>query len=115
MKYYKDSENQVYAYNDGYEEIKEGLTAITEEEAMAIANPPPTKDELVQQAESKRKQLINEADAVMLDWRTELMLGDISDDDKSKLSLWISYKKEVRAVDVSDDPAGVTWPDTPGE
>lgn len=113
MKYYKDSDNQVYAYEDGYENIKEGLTPITEKQAIKIANPPPTKDELVQQGESYRKQLLDEADAVMLDWRTELMLGEISQENKEKLSSWLAYKRDVKGVDVRTDPSTATWPDKP--
>ncbi len=38
--------------------------------------PPPTKEELIQAAEYERQQLHSHADGVMLDWRTELMLGE---------------------------------------
>ncbi|EGY4496635.1 phage tail protein, partial [Salmonella enterica] len=39
MKYYIDSENNVYAYEDDVDEsfIQPGLTEISEEEAMSIA------------------------------------------------------------------------------
>jgi hypothetical protein len=32
----------------------------------------------------------------MLDWRTELMLGEISDTNRAKLSAWLAYKKGLR-------------------
>ncbi|EAX0034523.1 phage tail protein, partial [Salmonella enterica subsp. arizonae serovar 40:z36:-] len=54
------------------------------------------------------------ADAVMLDWRTELMLGEISDANRGKLSAWLAYKNEVKAVDVTTDPENVNWPVPPG-
>lgn len=44
MKYFKDSNNQVYAYeSDGSQDafIKPGLIAITQAEADALRNPPP--------------------------------------------------------------------------
>lgn len=75
--------------------------------------PQPTPEELITIAEQVRQQLLTHADAVMLDWRTELMLGEISDDNKSKLSAWLAYKNEVKAVDVTTDPEYVNWPAPP--
>ncbi|AYL54825.1 tail fiber assembly protein [Citrobacter freundii] len=116
MKYYKDENNVVYAYDaDGTQDafIKEGLVPITRSEAMAIINPPLTHEQLIQAAENERQRLLAAADAVMLDWRTELMLGEISDANKAKLSAWMAYKNEVKAVDVTTDPEHVNWPVTP--
>lgn len=66
----------------------------------------------IAQAENQRAQLLATADDVTADWRVELMLGDISDEDKSKLSAWMDYKKEVKAVDTSTAP-DVSWPAQP--
>ena len=116
MKYYKDENNVVYAYDaygtqDAF--IKEGLVPITRSEAMAIINPPPTHEQLIQAAENERQRLLSAADAIMLDWRTELMLGEISDANRAKLSAWLLYKKQVKAVDVTTDPEHVNWPVIP--
>lgn len=73
--------------------------------------PPPTAEELAQQAEAHRTQLLTYADAVMADWRTELALGEISDADKAKLTAWMAYKREVKAVDASKP----VWPPKPAE
>ncbi|WP_036774011.1 tail fiber assembly protein [Photorhabdus australis] len=115
MKYYIDSNNNIYAYEDDCDEefIAEGLTLITEKEVNEILNPPPTHEELIQTAEYKRQQLLKHADAVMLDWRTELMLYEISDANRAKLSAWQAYKNEVRSVDVTTDPGHVNWPEHP--
>lgn len=114
MKYFKDTKNNIYAYEDGDEEfILDGLTKITETEALAIANPPPTREELIAAAEQIRQQLLAHADATMLDWRTELMLGDISDANREKLSAWLAYKNDVKSVDVTTDPEHVSWPVPP--
>ena len=75
--------------------------------------PPPTKKELIHIAEAERQRLITNADAVMLDWRTELMLGEISDANRAKLSAWLAYKNEVKTVDVTTDPEHVNWPAPP--
>ncbi|EIL0748128.1 tail fiber assembly protein, partial [Salmonella enterica] len=70
-------------------------------------------EELIQLAENKRQQLLSHADAIMLDWRTELMLGEISDANRAKLSAWLDYKNEVKAVDVTTDPEHINWPVQP--
>ncbi|MEF7000625.1 tail fiber assembly protein [Escherichia coli] len=116
MKYYKDENNVVYAYDaygtqDAF--IKEGLVPITRSEAMAIINPPPTHEQLIQAAENERQRLLSAADAIMLDWRTELMLGEISDANRAKLSAWLAYKNEVKSWDIKTDPENVNWPVPP--
>ncbi|EDN0014518.1 tail fiber assembly protein [Salmonella enterica] len=117
MKYYKDENNVVYAYDaygtqDAF--IKEGLVPITRSEAMEIINPPPTHEQLIQAAENERQRLLSAADAVMLDWRTELMLGEISDANKAKLSAWLAYKNQVNAVDINVAlNEGFNWPQAP--
>ncbi|WP_410753320.1 tail fiber assembly protein [Citrobacter youngae] len=63
--------------------------------------------------EKQRSQLLAHADKVMLDWRTELMLGEISDANRAKLSAWLAYKNEVKAVDVTTAPGHVNWPVPP--
>ncbi|HCB1823619.1 TPA: tail fiber assembly protein [Citrobacter amalonaticus] len=75
--------------------------------------PPPTQEELISAAEQVRKQLLAHADAVMLDWRTELILAEINDANIAKLSAWLAYKNEVKAVDVITDPKNVNWPALP--
>ncbi|WP_139496866.1 tail fiber assembly protein, partial [Escherichia coli] len=66
----------------------------------------------VARAENQRMQLLSHADNVTADWRVELMLGDISSTDKEKLSAWMYYKKEVKAVDTSTAPE-ISWPELP--
>lgn len=75
--------------------------------------PPPSREELISAAEQMRQQLLAHADAVMLDWRTELMLGEISDVNRAKLSAWMAYKNEVKSVEVTTVPEHVNWPVPP--
>ncbi|EMQ4813975.1 tail assembly chaperone [Citrobacter freundii] len=75
--------------------------------------PVPTKEVLIQNAENERQRLLKHADAVMLDWRTELLLGEISDANRDKLSAWMAYKNEVKSADVTTDPERVNWPVPP--
>ncbi|EBE4778205.1 tail fiber assembly protein [Salmonella enterica] len=115
MKYFKTNKNEIYAYEDDADKkyYRRGLIAITEEEANEILNPPPTHEELIQVAENERQRLLTHADKVMLDWRTELMLGEISDANRDKLSAWLAYKSEVKTVDVTTDPEHINWPVQP--
>ena len=75
--------------------------------------PPQTREELITTAENERQRLLAHADAMMLDWRTELMLGEISDANKATLSEWLAYKNDVKSVDVTIDPEHVSWPVPP--
>ncbi|WP_438436393.1 tail fiber assembly protein [Kluyvera georgiana] len=71
------------------------------------------RNSAITDAEIHRSQLLASADKIMLDWRTELMLGEISDANRAKLSAWLAYKNEVKAVDVTTDPGHVNWPVPP--
>lgn len=51
----------------------------------------------------------------MLDWRTELMLGEISDANREKLSAWLAFKNDVKSTNVTIDPEHVIWPAFPEE
>ncbi|EIY7074174.1 tail fiber assembly protein [Salmonella enterica] len=64
-------------------------------------------------AEQERHRLLTHADNVMFDWRTELMLGEISDANRAKLSAWLTYKNDVKSVDVTTAPEDVNWPALP--
>ncbi|HCR9761236.1 TPA: tail fiber assembly protein [Citrobacter koseri] len=66
----------------------------------------------VASAEHYRQKLIKQIDDTTADLRVELMLGDISDEDKVKLSEWIAYKKVVKNFDVSTAP-NIEWPIPP--
>ncbi|EGP9775943.1 tail fiber assembly protein [Escherichia coli] len=105
------------------EDVFREFTATPEPGKMRVAGsdglpawgdiPPPTHEELIAIAEQVRQQLLTQADAVMLDWRTELMLGEISDTNRAKLSAWLAYKNEVKPIDVTTDPEHVNWPVPP--
>ncbi|EFK5232530.1 tail fiber assembly protein, partial [Escherichia coli] len=62
--------------------------------------------------------LLNEAKDITSDWKTELELGTISDDDKARLTQWMAYIKAVKALDlnqVSDESSFdlIQWPEKP--
>ncbi|EAR4688858.1 tail fiber assembly protein [Salmonella enterica] len=69
-------------------------------------------------AEVARQKLLNDANSTIADWRTELALGEISDDNKASLTKWMSYIKALKALDLTDvsDEATFTairWPALP--
>ncbi|MGV4039707.1 tail fiber assembly protein [Citrobacter portucalensis] len=83
----------------------DGMQWVTDTEAQYAA--------AITQAENERQRLLKHADAVMLDWRTELMLGEISDANKAKLSAWLAYKNEVKSINVTTSFDHVSWPAVP--
>ena len=66
MKYFIDKDNNVYAYEaDGSQDsyIKEGLTAISHEEAMAISSKSlETPEQAVERIKQRKSDYENEAD-----------------------------------------------------
>ncbi|EPS4815639.1 tail fiber assembly protein, partial [Escherichia coli] len=62
--------------------------------------------------------LLAEARDITSDWKTELGLGTISDDDKARLTQWMAYIKAVKALDLSlvSDKSSfdlIQWPEKP--
>ncbi|HDQ0507152.1 TPA: tail fiber assembly protein [Escherichia coli] len=71
-----------------------------------------------QLAERQRQRLLTEAKDITSDWKTELELGTISDDDKASLTQWMAYIKEVKVLNLSTvtDEASfnsIDWPERP--
>ncbi|MFL3315077.1 tail fiber assembly protein, partial [Enterobacter asburiae] len=74
--------------------------------------PPQTPEQIQAQAEKERQRLLTNAISFTDDWRTELSLGIISDEDKAKLAEWMKYIKAVKEIDTSN-PADINWPARP--
>ncbi|EIK2672732.1 tail fiber assembly protein [Salmonella enterica] len=71
-------------------------------------------------AETTRQKLLDGANSIIADWRTELALGEISDDDKASLTKWMAYIRELKTLDlagVSDETTftAIRWPSLPQE
>ncbi|HBL6741300.1 TPA: tail fiber assembly protein [Citrobacter freundii] len=75
--------------------------------------PPPTQAQRAEIAEREKQSRLAYANTVTADWRTELALGSISDDDKAQLILWMQYIKALKAVDTSAED--IIWPELPAE
>ena len=66
----------------------------------------------VAEADAQKSALLDEANAVTADWRTELALGIISDSDKAGLIAWMKYIRAVKECDTSTAP-NVAFPSKP--
>ncbi|WP_241175047.1 tail fiber assembly protein [Kosakonia sp. CCTCC M2018092] len=56
--------------------------------------------------------MLADADQITSDWKTELALGILEDDDRETLTKWMKYIRAVKAVDVSTAP-DIEWPAQP--
>ncbi|EHQ2521256.1 TPA: tail fiber assembly protein, partial [Salmonella enterica subsp. enterica serovar Mississippi] len=70
------------------------------------------------QAEVTRQKLLNDSDNAIKDWRIELTLGIISDENKAALILWMNYINVLKSLDltgVSDEATftAIRWPALP--
>lgn len=74
--------------------------------------PPPTKEQLIEQAGYQKQALIAEASQKTQLWQTQLILGIITEEDKASLKEWMLYVQQVQAVDPSLE-ADVVWPTPP--
>ncbi|HCM5145821.1 TPA: tail fiber assembly protein [Klebsiella aerogenes] len=66
----------------------------------------------VELAKGKKLELLSEAQKKINFWQTELLLGMISDEDKSQLTEWVKYIKAIQALDINSAPA-IQWPESP--
>ncbi len=69
-------------------------------------------------AETTRQKLLDAANSAIADWRTELALGEISDDDKASLTKWMAYIRELKSlvlIGISDEATfnKIQWPVLP--
>ncbi|EBP2451294.1 TPA: prophage tail fiber N-terminal domain-containing protein [Salmonella enterica subsp. enterica serovar Hidalgo] len=69
-------------------------------------------------AETTRQKLLDGANSTIADWRTELALGEISDDDKASLTKWMAYIRALKTLDLTAVPDEATfiairWPALP--
>lgn len=119
QKFFKDADDNIFCLDimpmnkDSWDsEIKDGWTEISKDDAMSIANPPPTKEQLVEMAEAEKQYLITEVNTETQMLQTKLALGRIKDDEKVLLNAWLDYLDELEAVDVSTAP-DIIWPVKP--
>ncbi|ECC3463260.1 tail fiber assembly protein [Salmonella enterica subsp. enterica] len=84
----------------------DGNTWVTDETARKAA--------AVDEAQNKKSRLLSQIRDITSIWQTQLQMGDISDENKVSLSLWLNYYNQVNAVNIDDAP-DIVWPDAPDE
>jgi len=116
MKYFKDENNIIYAFeDDGSQDelIKKSMTSLTEDEALSIVNPSPTNEELVEAAENNKTSLISYATQSIVVWQTKLLLGrKLTEGEVVELDKWLDYIEELESVNTSSTP-DINWPIMP--
>ncbi len=70
------------------------------------------KTALLEKEIAKRNHLIDMAFTMIREWHSELLLGSISYEDKSKLQIWLAYIRSLKAVDLTKSP-DIAWPAMP--
>ncbi|HCR3444354.1 TPA: tail fiber assembly protein [Morganella morganii subsp. morganii] len=119
QKFFKDINNNVYCIdimpmneNSWESEIQPDWKAISKKEADKITNPPPTKQQLIEQAEAQKQYLIAEVNAETQMLQTKLALKRIKADELELLNAWLDYLDLLEAVDTSTAP-DIIWPQKP--
>lgn len=110
MNYYKDNQNNVFAYSD-IQTPKDGLIKITEHEALELTNPPPTTEQIAAQVRAERDAKIES-----VRWRIERAKdeSDIGTPLTEPLEPLLQYVQLLRDVPLQEGfPENVEWPDEP--
>ena len=105
MNYYKDNQNNVFAYSD-IQTPKDGLTKITEQESLELTNPPPTVEELFGRLRSERDTRINSVLWLRERHADELELGKETLLTPEQYTALLTYIQALR--DIPTQP-GAPW------
>ncbi|WP_375156389.1 tail fiber assembly protein [Enterobacter sp. DNB-S2] len=76
--------------------------------------PPPTREEIVAQAEIEKQSRTDAANVYINSnqWPGKAAMGRLNDADKAKYNAWLDYLDDIEAVDTSTAP-DITWPKQP--
>lgn len=80
----------------------------------APPTPEKTYEELIEEAEIQKQNLIGQANAYLgsKQWPGKAVLGRLTDTEKEKYNLWLDYLDALEAVDTSSAP-DINWPTAP--
>ncbi|ENZ2777217.1 tail fiber assembly protein [Salmonella enterica] len=119
QKYFKDKDNAVYCIDimpvnkDTWESsVKDGWVAISYKEAMKLANPPKTKEQLIAEAEAQKQSLLAEAAEAIAPLQDAVDFGMATPEEEAALKEWKIYRVLLNRVDTSLG-AAVVWPTPP--
>ncbi len=76
--------------------------------------PPPTREEQIASAETKKQQLINQANDYMnsRQWAGKAAIGRLKGEELAQYNLWLDYLDALELVDTSSAP-DIEWPTPP--
>ena len=76
--------------------------------------PPPTREEQIASAETKKQQLINQANEYMnsRQWVGKAAIGRLKGEELAQYNLWLDYLDALELVDTSGAP-DIEWPTPP--
>ena len=76
--------------------------------------PPPTREEQIASAETKKQQLINQANEYMnsKQWPGKAAIGRLKGEELAQYNLWLDYLDALELVDTSSAP-DIEWPTPP--
>lgn len=63
-------------------------------------------------ASQEKEGRLSYANQITADWRTELALGMLEEEDEEKLKAWMVYIKALKALNLNTAP-DITWPEPP--
>lgn len=105
-------------FNDFFVGEKDSMRRTTGKDGMPlwVEIPEPTNEEMkalvVVETERKKHELIAEASDKIREWLTDLLLGTINDDDKTRLIAWREYMKSLKLIDAAS-AYEIMWPARP--
>lgn len=76
--------------------------------------PPPTREEQIASAETKKQQLINQVNEYMnsKQWPGKAAIGRLKGEELAQYNLWLDYLDALEMVDTSSAP-DIEWPTPP--
>jgi len=64
-------------------------------------------------SEAEKVSRLAEVSAVTENWRTQLILGIITDEDRKRLTAWMLYAQELQEVTTQRALSEIQWPEVP--
>ena len=120
QKFFKDEDGVIFCIDimemnaeSWGEEVRAGWQEISADEAMLIANPPPTQEQIIEQADAQKQSLVNAAMQSIDVLQLKLRAGrTLTNAESVKLNATLDYIDAVNAIDTSTAP-DITWPVKP--
>lgn len=110
MHYFIDSKNVVYAF-DNKGDAGKGMMPVSEQEALALANPPPTESQLRDAVLGQRDTLLSEAAIRMAPLQDAEDLGEAIPQEVAALKAWKRYRVALNRIELHEGfPTSVEWP-----